>query len=302
MVNSIKTTSGFGIPVVLFFSILTIYYETLQPSVPGGDAGELITEAYQLGLPHPPGYPLHSILGYFASHSPFSVDGISTARDVNFLSSILGAFAGVFIYTTILLALPHEDSLLLHFSAIIGSFGYCVSPLVWTYSITAEVFALNNFFASLIVCMIVYVVNTTERGSRQAQSYCIFGSFVCGLGLTNQHSLIFFILPIGLIALWWCTTIVVAKAENKDDDEEENQDVDELPRSTFILRCCLAGCVGFSLYFFYLPYATGKRGSWGDGTTIIGFLKHILRYEYGKHPCFFFFFYKKITQRYLLLY
>ena len=32
------------VPLVLFLAVLTIYYETLQPSVPGGDAGELVKE------------------------------------------------------------------------------------------------------------------------------------------------------------------------------------------------------------------------------------------------------------------
>ena len=190
------------VPLVLFLAVLTIYYETLQPSVPGGDAGELVTEAYQLGLAHPPGYPLHTLLGYLASHSPFSIDGTTAARDINFLSSVLGACAGVFIYFTVLFTLSHDvaqhkdteqdSALLSHFSAVVGAVGFCMSPLVWTYSISAEVFALNNFFASLVTCMIVYVVNSTKQGSYQAQQLCIVGAFVCGLGLTNQHSLVFF--------------------------------------------------------------------------------------------------------------
>jgi hypothetical protein len=90
--------SNGGIPIVLFAVLLTIYYETLQPSVPGGDAGELITEAYQLGLPHPPGYPLHTLLGYAFSHSPFWSSIGSAARDINFLSSVCSAITGTTIY------------------------------------------------------------------------------------------------------------------------------------------------------------------------------------------------------------
>ena len=39
--------------------------------------------------------------------------------------------------------------------------------------------------------------------------------------------------------------------------------------------------------YIYMPYATGKPNSWGDATTIAGFLKHLLRQEYGTfllHP------------------
>lgn len=45
------------IAATIFVLVLFTYEQTLHPSVPGGDAGELITEAWQLGLPHPPGYP-----------------------------------------------------------------------------------------------------------------------------------------------------------------------------------------------------------------------------------------------------
>ena len=45
--------------------------------------------------------------------------------------------------------------------------------------------------------------------------------------------------------------------------------------------------LGLSLYAIYMPMATGAQGSWGDCTTIAGFLKHLLRQEYGTfvlHP------------------
>jgi len=41
-----------------------VYFKTLYPHVPGGDSGELIASAYQLGVAHPPGYPLCDILLY----------------------------------------------------------------------------------------------------------------------------------------------------------------------------------------------------------------------------------------------
>lgn len=40
---------------VLFGGVLWIYTYTVFPSVTGGDAGELLAEACQLGTPHPPG-------------------------------------------------------------------------------------------------------------------------------------------------------------------------------------------------------------------------------------------------------
>ena len=56
--------------IACFCAVLYIYWQTLQPSVPGGDAGELIVEAHQLGLPHPPGYPLHTLLVHLFARAP----------------------------------------------------------------------------------------------------------------------------------------------------------------------------------------------------------------------------------------
>ena len=42
--------------------VLGAYARTAYPSMPGGDSGELVAEACQLGTPHPPGYPLNTLL------------------------------------------------------------------------------------------------------------------------------------------------------------------------------------------------------------------------------------------------
>ena len=40
---------------------VSIFAATQFPTVPGGDSGELIVAACTLGIPHPPGYPLHTV-------------------------------------------------------------------------------------------------------------------------------------------------------------------------------------------------------------------------------------------------
>ncbi|MFH0774464.1 MAG: DUF2723 domain-containing protein [bacterium] len=48
--------------LVLFISF-GVYLYTLTPTVGFHDSGELITVAYTLGIAHPPGYPLYTLLG-----------------------------------------------------------------------------------------------------------------------------------------------------------------------------------------------------------------------------------------------
>lgn len=40
---------------LVFGFVLVVYVYTALPSVPGGDAGELLAEGCQFGIPHPPG-------------------------------------------------------------------------------------------------------------------------------------------------------------------------------------------------------------------------------------------------------
>ena len=56
----------------LFAGVMTIYVLTMHPSVSGGDNGELLGCACELGVAHPPGYPTFTMLGHaFVRFLPF---------------------------------------------------------------------------------------------------------------------------------------------------------------------------------------------------------------------------------------
>ena len=74
--------------------ILLIYGRTLYPGVAGGDSGELIITAYGLGVAHPPGYPLYTLLGHVITWLPVG----SIAWRVNLLSAILDAIAAGLLF------------------------------------------------------------------------------------------------------------------------------------------------------------------------------------------------------------
>jgi hypothetical protein len=83
--------------LTIFSSTLLVYSWTLCPTVAGGDSGELVVAACTMGIPHPPGYPLHTMLGYL--FFCFLPTGSPAAR-VNYLSSICSAIASTLIYMT----------------------------------------------------------------------------------------------------------------------------------------------------------------------------------------------------------
>ncbi|KAJ1494533.1 hypothetical protein T484DRAFT_1765231 [Baffinella frigidus] len=65
-----------------------IYLATMHRTLAGGDSGDLIANACSLGVPHPPGYPLHTLLAaLFVRLIPFG----SPALRVNLLSVLAAA-------------------------------------------------------------------------------------------------------------------------------------------------------------------------------------------------------------------
>ena len=70
-------------------SAFVVYALTAEHTVPTGDSGELIAAAYVLGVAHPPGYPLYTMLGYLATLLP----GGSPALRMNLISGLFDAIA-----------------------------------------------------------------------------------------------------------------------------------------------------------------------------------------------------------------
>ncbi|XP_068568935.1 protein O-mannosyl-transferase TMEM260-like, partial [Cebidichthys violaceus] len=70
--------------------VAALYVPRVQRTVPGGDSGELITTACELGVAHPPGYPVFTLLARLAM---CLLPSLSPAHSVNLMSSLLGAAA-----------------------------------------------------------------------------------------------------------------------------------------------------------------------------------------------------------------
>jgi Protein of unknown function (DUF2723) len=77
--------------------VFIVYLTTLAPSVVEIDAGELATVQIMLGIAHPTGYPLFTLLGHLFSLIPFNFTKI---YQLNILASIWCSLAViVFVYT-----------------------------------------------------------------------------------------------------------------------------------------------------------------------------------------------------------
>ncbi len=231
---------------------------TLAPTVAGGDSGELITVAHTLGVAHPPGYPLYTLLAKLFTLIPIG----TIAWRVNLFSAACGAGAATILF---LAAARWSGSL---WAALAAASLFAFSPRVWPHAVTTEVFALNNVFsAGLIYLTVRFSEAVTEPGHtneerlRTARLVASVLFFWIGLGLTNHHTLIFYAIPAALLVL-------------------ASGPAMRTPRQIGIFASC--SLVGL-LPYAYIPLASRRVPlmSWGDQTTVSGFLDHLLRREYG---------------------
>lgn len=197
-----ETTTFFSVRDKIAFIVAGLvafagYWYTLAPSVTLEDSGGFLTAAHNLGVPHPPGYPVWTVLSWvWQSIIPFG----SVAWRVNLLSAFLGALAvgcaALLISKSgrvmasrcgflqriqdgnavprIILASSVSAALLLAFS-----------PVLWSQSVITEVYTLNAFFLMATLVLLYRWSFETERRGR-----LYLAAFLWGVSLTNHQTLV----------------------------------------------------------------------------------------------------------------
>ena len=187
-----------------FFVSLTVYVLTLQPTVGLEDSGELIVASDYLGVPHPPGYPIWSLLTWFFQwvfHAVTFHGQPNPAWAVNLFSAVSGAAAcGVLALLIsrsgmdLLRSMKTEsnllgektESLFCCAAGISGGLLLAFAMGMWSQAVIAEVYSLNIFFQSLVLLFLYRWMTNTK------QSHWLFlCAFAFGLGITNHQTLMF---------------------------------------------------------------------------------------------------------------
>eukprot|EP01083_Nonionella_stella_P144291 450244_1 len=248
--------------VLLCMAVVQIaYFITAYPTVSGGDSGELLVSACNLGVAHPPGYPLFTLLAHaFIRFIPFGC----AAWRVNFMSTILGSLtAGMIMLTVkkisyVIHEEPQSDVAKFRFcwSGFFAALSFSFSHTPWLYNIQAEVFSLNNMLVSVIAYLGVRYFEML------GDCTLYLGCFVCGLALSNQHTSVFYV----------TITAFCVILSNKNH-------IVHWKRLTGITIAIL---IGISPYYYVFWASQSKpMDSWGDQRSLNGFLRHFLRSEYG---------------------
>lgn len=232
--------------IILVF-VVVVYLRNLSSDVFGGDVGDLVTAAYFGGVPHPSGYPLFTMLGYFFSHLPFNASVVWKVGLISVFSSIGSLF---FFYK--LSERLTKNFLISILSMLILTFSY----LFWFYTEIPEVFALNNFFAILIFYLAICFYQTKKI------KYFYVLAFVIGLSFTH-HQTIILVIPSVVFLLYRQIKKIIF-----------NKNIVIISVPFFI--------VGL-LPYLYVPFigAHNPIVSWDDASNLKNFLHLIFRKDYG---------------------
>lgn len=168
----------------LFALTFSYYLYGLAPTVTLEDSGELVTAAFHLGVPHPPGYPLYTMIAHLFTYLPVG----DIAYRVNFMSAFFSALAIVALYFVTQEALRiwgRRDEWI----ALLVCLLIAVTPHYFRQSVIAEVYGLNNFLCAILLFLSLRWWNLfQEKRTREEKRTFYLYAFFCGVALTNHHT------------------------------------------------------------------------------------------------------------------
>ncbi len=190
-------TGGF----VFLFS-LVVYVLTVQPTMSFWDCGEFLACAFTLSTPHPPGAPLHILVGKIFTMLPTASD---IGLRMNYLSVISAAFSVLLLYLVATKVIMNwrgrpaslKDMLIIAVPSAIGALSYAFADSFWFNAMEAEVYAFGTFLITLVMyMMMLWWEKADEPGS---DKYILFSAYIVGLSLGIHLLVVQCVFLIGLI-------------------------------------------------------------------------------------------------------
>ncbi len=279
----------------IIISVVTflIYLTTIAPSVVEIDSGELAAVQATLGIAHPTGYPLYTIVGYLFSLIPLPFTKIF---QLNLLAAIYcSAGVGIFSVTSNLVLNNLEifstkkndvkkrvakqnkkniaqkksvakkivvPELTKYIAIAFGAFALAFSRTFWFQSTSVEVYSLHILLINLIIFSLVKAfVNKYDNQKSEIKSWLFFAVFLA-LGFSN-HMTTLLILP-GTAYLYF----------NKN-----KFNIVSFKRIAFMLLLFFPVLI---LIYAYLPIRASQHPSinWGNPIDLERILRHISGKQY----------------------
>lgn len=261
--------------------VALFYFLTLAPEVVQIDSGELAAAACTLGIAHPTGYPLFTLIGFLFTKIFFFTSKIFS---LNILSALytLGGFLFIYKINKQLLEnfsidKPIEkkqkkktqaqsvDANTIIFLSIVSALTIAFTRTFWLQSTSVEVYSLHILLitASIYFFLKAYFKETSEKQlihKNNLKHWLIF-AFVLGLSFTN-HLTSILVLP--AFAYLFFTKFGFNKSSLKT-----------------IALMLIPFSVALSIYL-YLPISAANNPSinWGNPVDWERFKRHIMGWQY----------------------
>lgn len=198
------------IAFLLVLASLALYTATAAPSVATifDDSLEFQVVLPTLGIAHPSGYPLYTLLGKLVTLLlPFR----DPAGRANLFSALCAAAAAGLLYLAARKLAGSRPA------ALVATTAFAISPAWWSQATLAEVYALHGLLVILFIYLLLRWEEAQSSGGQRSESrgersetgfqspaanYLAAAALVFGLGLTH-HRMIALLLPAALVFIFW---------------------------------------------------------------------------------------------------
>ncbi|MCB8943243.1 MAG: DUF2723 domain-containing protein [Ardenticatenaceae bacterium] len=192
-----------GFFATIFFFVLYIF--TLAPGVLTADNAEFQLIATNLGVAHPPGFPLYTLLGHLATWLPF---GPTPAYRLNLFSALTSTLTLLFVY----MAVQRLTKSTWGAATAVLTLG--TATTFWAQATTANIRSLTALFAAMTLYWLILWQGQREkregrgeRGEGRAESIhpphssLLLAIVSLSFGITHHVSLVFMGLVFALFVL-----------------------------------------------------------------------------------------------------
>ncbi|HXZ54686.1 MAG TPA: DUF2723 domain-containing protein [Burkholderiales bacterium] len=179
-----------GLVAVVLFAL---YAATSPRTVSLEDDGLFILSSYFLGIEHPPGYPLFTLIGHLFSKLPFG----SVAYRVHLASALFGALSGSAAWLVARRLIPGR------LPAYLAAFALGFSPVFWSQAIIAKgTYTLNTFFVLVLAYLGLRACPPAAPPDPGDRFILPTMAFLFGLGMSNHWPLMLLVAPAFAVLLW----------------------------------------------------------------------------------------------------
>jgi len=246
--------------------IFAIYLQTISAGLNGGDCGELAAVQTTLGIAHPTGYPLFTILGYLFTKLPLNLEPIQKLNLLGAIYTSLGMSIFYFVVLNLLKFIREKNHLEIKdkkiFIVSIGTtFIFALSPTIWFQSTFTEVYSLHILIISFLFLLIIKILVNQTSGNNTNRLWMLV-SICLALGFSN-HLTTVFLLP-GFLYLY-----IIDKTFKQ--------------KISLFLICSFVFSVIVSSFYSYLLIRSSMNPTlnWGVPDTIEKLINHITASDYS---------------------